>query len=94
MNVSPPASVASRSSTLGSGYLSGIAAVFIVCLKSPQILIEPSFLSTGTIGAAQSEYWTGSMTSAFRSLSSSAVTLSLSAYGTGLARKKRGRASC
>ena len=50
--------------------------------------MEPSFLSTGTIGAAQSENWTGSITSALHSRSSSAVTFSLSAYGTSLAQKK------
>ena len=38
-------------------------------LKSPHILMEPSFFTTGTMGAAQSENFIGTITPSFCSRS-------------------------
>ena len=53
VNFRPPPSVAKMSSMRGSVYWSTCSTWFTVTIKS-QILTESSFLSTGTIGEAQS----------------------------------------
>ena len=52
-------------------------AWLIVTLKSPQISIAPFCLTTGTIGAAHFENWTGYMTLDATSLCNSASNFSL-----------------
>ena len=61
-----------------------------MCLKSPQIHIDPSLLTTGTIGVAQFENLTGTMIPLACNLSNSSTTLSLKASGKGLALKNCG----
>ena len=59
LNAFPPARDVNNSSILGIRYLSTLAALLIVTLKSPQIHTQPLPFSTGTIGTVQSENWTG-----------------------------------
>ena len=49
----------------------------MVTLKSPQILIVPLLFITGTIGAAQSQNWTGDIMPVHSRLPSSVSTFSL-----------------
>ena len=60
----------------------------MVTLKSPQILIEPLCLTTGTIGVAHFENWTGDNIPSATNLSNSFPTLSFKASGTGLGSEK------
>ena len=67
---------------LGKGYISFFNMGFIVTLKSPHIrTLPPGFLTT-TIGVAQSDYDTLSITPLFSSWSSLAPTVGLIAKGS------------
>ena len=70
-----PASCENKSSIFGSGYVSSLATLLTVSLKSPHILTLPLGLTTGTIGAVQSENCTGSMTPLLYKCFSSCSTL-------------------
>ena len=67
-------------------------ACLIVTLKLPQIHIEPSCLTTGTIGEAHFENFTDDMTLDATSLSNSALTFSFNTNGTGPGLKNLGQA--
>ena len=62
--------------------MSDLSTGFIVTLKSPQILTFPVGLRTTTIGVAQLEWLTLSITPSFSKRSSSAPTTSLMANGS------------
>ena len=67
-------------------------ACLIVTLKLPQIHIELSCLTTGTIGAAHFQIFTDDMTLDATSLSNSASTFSLNTNGTGSGLNNLGQA--
>ena len=69
------ASEASKSSVLGTGYLSQFDALFTVCFPHMQLLL--SGLIIGTIGIAHSEWEIGSSIHSVTRSSSSFSTLSL-----------------
>ena len=86
----PPDNVVKNSSIRGNRYISVLACLLTVCLKSPQIRIEPSFLTIGTMGVAHYENLAGVIIPSACNLSNSAVTLSHRANGTCRALRKRG----
>ena len=86
----PPLKEENNSSTLGKGQMSTWETELMVTLKPQQILIVPLLFITGTIGAAQSQNWTGKIMPVHSSLPSSVSTFSLCEYGTDLALKNLG----
>ncbi len=90
LNFCPPVSLAKRSLMLGKGYCSADNTGFTVTLKSPQILMPPSFFRTGTIGVAHLLSLTVSNTLFSKSSFKLASTLGLSANGRGWAFKNFG----
>ena len=77
----------------GNGYSSACSTGFTVILKSPQILTAPDCFGTGTTGVAHSEWLTLDRIPSDSSLSISASTFGLNAYGTCLGRQNFGVAS-
>ena len=83
-NSLPLERLANTSSTRGKGYESILITGLIVTLKSPQIRTDPSRLTMGTIGAAQSEYEIGEITPSSCNLHNSVSTFFLITKGTTL----------
>ena len=82
----PPDKFENRSEIFGIGYLSNLATLLMVNLKSPQILTDVlSAFNTGTMGAAHYEKTTGSMIPCAFRLSNSFSTSVFIANGTDLA---------
>ena len=76
-------SVLNISSGVGNGYTCGEMTGLTDTLKSPQILIPPSFLFTTTMGAAHSLCSTGINSPAATCVFNDASTFSFNANGTG-----------
>ena len=81
-NLKPWLSFWKSSSGNGKGCVSDLSTGFTVTLKSPQIQTFPVGFRTTTIGVAQSEWLTLSITPSFSKRSSSAPTTGLMANGS------------
>ena len=82
MNFVPPFNLWNSSSGNGKGYTSFFSTGFTVTLKSPHMRTLPSGFLTTTIGVAQSDCDTFSITPLFSSRSNSAPTTGFIANGS------------